>query len=84
MKADLTRFASIEDGVLTCSLHGWQYELATGACLTSDGPPAVCAPDRRRADDADRAGARARDGGGGRASRALGAARAGARPAARR
>jgi UDP-MurNAc hydroxylase len=37
MKADLTRFASIDDGVLTCSLHGWQYELATGRCLTSEG-----------------------------------------------
>lgn len=37
MKADLTRFATIEDGVLTCALHGWQYELATGTCLTSDG-----------------------------------------------
>ncbi len=37
MKADLTRFATIEDGVLTCSLHGWQYELETGRCLTSEG-----------------------------------------------
>jgi UDP-MurNAc hydroxylase len=37
MKADLTRFATIEDGVLTCALHGWQFELATGRCLTSDG-----------------------------------------------
>ena len=37
MKADLTRFATIEDGVLTCSLHGWQYELESGRCLTSEG-----------------------------------------------
>jgi UDP-MurNAc hydroxylase len=37
MKADLTRFGSFEDGVLTCSLHGWQWDLETGACLTSDG-----------------------------------------------
>lgn len=36
LKADLTRFAHIEDGVLTCTLHGWQFELATGKCLTSD------------------------------------------------
>jgi UDP-MurNAc hydroxylase len=36
LKADLTRFADIEDGVLTCTLHGWQFELATGRCLTSD------------------------------------------------
>jgi len=38
MKADLTRFASVDEaGVLTCSLHGWQYELESGRCLTSDG-----------------------------------------------
>ncbi len=38
MKADLTRFASVDaSGVLTCSLHGWQYELESGRCLTSDG-----------------------------------------------
>ena len=37
MKADLTRFASVEDGVMTCALHGWQWDLATGACLTSEG-----------------------------------------------
>jgi UDP-MurNAc hydroxylase len=37
MKADLTRFAVIEDGILTCRLHNWQYELATGRCLTAEG-----------------------------------------------
>ncbi len=37
MKADLTRFAVIEDGVLTCRLHNWQFELETGRCLTADG-----------------------------------------------
>jgi UDP-MurNAc hydroxylase len=37
MKADLARFAVIEDGVLTCRLHNWQFELATGRCLTSTG-----------------------------------------------
>ena len=37
MKADLTRFAIIEEGVLTCQLHGWQFDLASGACLTSEG-----------------------------------------------
>ncbi len=36
LKADLTRFAQIEDGVLTCTLHGWQFELESGRCLTSD------------------------------------------------
>lgn len=36
MKADLTRFGHIEDGVLTCTMHGWQFDVATGRCLTSD------------------------------------------------
>jgi UDP-MurNAc hydroxylase len=36
LKADLTRFAQIENGILTCMLHGWQFELSTGRCLTSD------------------------------------------------
>jgi UDP-MurNAc hydroxylase len=36
LKADLTKFGTVEDGVLTCSLHGWQFELETGRCLTSD------------------------------------------------
>jgi UDP-MurNAc hydroxylase len=37
MKADLTRFATVEDGVMTCALHGWQWELSSGSCLTADG-----------------------------------------------
>ncbi|MGH2458207.1 MAG: Rieske 2Fe-2S domain-containing protein [Chloroflexota bacterium] len=36
LKADLTRFAEVRDGVLTCTMHGWQFDLATGRCLTSD------------------------------------------------
>lgn len=36
MKADLTRFGIIQDGVLTCRLHGWQFNLDTGECLTSN------------------------------------------------
>jgi len=36
LKADLERFGEVEDGILTCTLHGWQFELATGRCLTSD------------------------------------------------
>jgi UDP-MurNAc hydroxylase len=35
-QADLTRFGEIEDGVLTCSLHHWQFELETGRCLNSE------------------------------------------------
>lgn len=34
-KADLTRFGVEEDGVLTCTLHGWRFDLASGRCLTS-------------------------------------------------
>jgi UDP-MurNAc hydroxylase len=36
LEGDLTRFARVDDGVLTCQLHGWQFDLATGRCLTSD------------------------------------------------
>lgn len=35
-QADLGRFGSIEDGVLTCALHHWQFDLESGRCLTSD------------------------------------------------
>jgi UDP-MurNAc hydroxylase len=41
-QADLTQFAEIDDGVLTCSLHHWQFELATGRCLTSDDKHLRC------------------------------------------
>jgi UDP-MurNAc hydroxylase len=37
LKADLTRFGKIDDGVLTCQLHGWRFDLASGKCLTSAG-----------------------------------------------
>jgi UDP-MurNAc hydroxylase len=35
LKADLSRFAVINDNVLTCQMHGWQFDLDTGRCLTS-------------------------------------------------
>lgn len=35
-QADLSRFGEISDGVLTCSLHHWRFDLETGRCLTSD------------------------------------------------
>src|SRR5690606_38620306 len=37
LKADLTRFGVIEDGTLTCQLHGWKFDLESGRCLTSVG-----------------------------------------------
>jgi UDP-MurNAc hydroxylase len=35
LKADLRRFAALDGNVLTCQMHGWQFDLATGRCLTS-------------------------------------------------
>jgi len=35
-RADLSVFGEACDGVLTCHLHGWQFDLETGRCLTSD------------------------------------------------
>jgi UDP-MurNAc hydroxylase len=37
LKADLTRFGIVDGGVLTCQLHGWKFDLASGRCLTSVG-----------------------------------------------
>jgi len=37
LKADLTRFGSIEGDVLTCQMHGWKWRLTDGKCLTSVG-----------------------------------------------
>ncbi|MEO7260930.1 MAG: Rieske 2Fe-2S domain-containing protein [Jatrophihabitantaceae bacterium] len=39
LKADLTRFGQIADGVLTCQMHGWKWRLANGKCITSVGRP---------------------------------------------
>jgi len=33
---DLSRFGEVDGGVLTCTLHGWRFELATGRCLTAE------------------------------------------------
>ena len=43
-QADLTRFGEIRDGVLTCSLHHWQFDLKSGRCLTSDDRHLRCSP----------------------------------------
>ncbi|ALG83362.1 MBL fold metallo-hydrolase [Gordonia phthalatica] len=37
LKADLSKFGVVDDGKLTCNLHGWQWDLASGRCLTSKG-----------------------------------------------
>jgi UDP-MurNAc hydroxylase len=35
-RADLSIFGEVDSGVLTCALHGWQFDLETGRCLTAD------------------------------------------------
>jgi UDP-MurNAc hydroxylase len=35
-RADLSIFGEIDGGVLTCALHGWQFDVETGRCLTAD------------------------------------------------
>ncbi len=37
LKADLSKFGKIDDGVLTCQMHGWKFELESGRCLTTAG-----------------------------------------------
>jgi UDP-MurNAc hydroxylase len=37
LKADLSRFGKIDDGVLTCQMHGWKWNLNSGKCITSVG-----------------------------------------------
>ncbi|MDX2375385.1 Rieske 2Fe-2S domain-containing protein [Microbacterium sp. LRZ72] len=39
LRADLSKTAKIEGGVLTCSLHDWKWDLASGRCLTTQGHP---------------------------------------------
>ena len=36
-QADLTEVGTVEDGVLTCGVHGWRWRLADGTCLTVRG-----------------------------------------------
>ena len=35
--ASLARMGSVNDHVLTCGLHGWQFDLRTGECLNGEG-----------------------------------------------
>ncbi|MCW2505938.1 MAG: (2Fe-2S)-binding protein, partial [Actinomycetia bacterium] len=32
-----SKFGTIDDGVLTCQMHGWKWRLDDGKCLTSVG-----------------------------------------------
>jgi UDP-MurNAc hydroxylase len=34
-QADLSVFGEVEDGLLICTLHGWQFDLDSGECLTA-------------------------------------------------
>jgi UDP-MurNAc hydroxylase len=34
--ADLAVFGEVDDCTLTCTLHGWRFDLETGKCLTAD------------------------------------------------
>jgi nitrite reductase/ring-hydroxylating ferredoxin subunit len=36
MRASLAN-GEVKDGVVTCRWHGWQYDLATGECLSLKG-----------------------------------------------
>ncbi|KAA1250234.1 Rieske 2Fe-2S domain-containing protein [Mycobacterium simiae] len=37
LKADLSKFGAVEGNTLTCNLHGWQWCLDDGRCLTTRG-----------------------------------------------
>jgi UDP-MurNAc hydroxylase len=37
LRADLSQAGTVENGILTCSLHDWKFDLATGRCLTTQG-----------------------------------------------
>ncbi len=50
LQGDLARFGRVHDDVLTCLVHGWQFDLATGRCLTSGEEHAIQA---RRLTDAE-------------------------------
>ena len=42
LKADLSKFGVVEGSTLTCNLHGWQWDLETGRCLTHKGHELRC------------------------------------------
>lgn len=42
LKADLSKFGVVEGNTLTCNLHGWQWNLENGRCLTARGHELRC------------------------------------------
>jgi UDP-MurNAc hydroxylase len=42
LKADLSKFGVVEGSTLTCNLHGWQWDLSSGKCLTHKGHQLRC------------------------------------------
>ncbi len=36
LRGDLSRFGEISGTTLTCTMHGWQFDLSTGRCLATD------------------------------------------------
>ena len=42
LKADLSKFGVVEGTTLTCNLHGWQWNLENGRCLTTRGHELRC------------------------------------------
>ncbi len=36
LRGDLSRFGEVDGTTLTCTMHGWKYDLTTGRCLTND------------------------------------------------
>ncbi len=37
-QADLATFGELDGCIMTCAMHGWQFDLSTGQCLTADRP----------------------------------------------
>ncbi len=50
LKADLTRFGIIDGHTLTCQLHGWQFDLASGPVPDERGPRIAVEAGRSRRD----------------------------------
>ena len=36
LRGDLSRFGEVSDTTLTCTVHGWQFDLDSGKCLSTD------------------------------------------------